>query len=237
MRKKEQDVPDDAGFAGTAPSPRMTPEDVQRKEFRLAFRGYNERDVDAFLDQVTEELGAYLDENRRLREQLHAAGVGAAAGTPPGADADAVARASREAEETLADARAEAERIVADARERAERLTVSGAAAGATQADARAIIAPFLGREREFLQSLGKLVQDHAETVRGMVHAARQGALGGAGAPEPVHEGPGPGPITVPESEPVEPAASAQAEQQVVPGEGGDPERQRSLRELFWGED
>ena len=36
---------------------RIAPADVQQVEFRLAFRGYNERDVDAFLDRITEGLG------------------------------------------------------------------------------------------------------------------------------------------------------------------------------------
>ena len=37
-----------------APTVRLTPVDVQQKEFRLAVRGYNEREVDQFLDEVTE---------------------------------------------------------------------------------------------------------------------------------------------------------------------------------------
>jgi DivIVA domain-containing protein len=46
---------------------RITPEEVQQVEFRLAFRGYNERDVDAFLDRITEGLSSYLEELERLR--------------------------------------------------------------------------------------------------------------------------------------------------------------------------
>src|SRR6266508_1448083 len=45
MRKKKQDT-QEAGFTTPATRPRLTPIDVQQKEFRLAFRGYNERDVD-----------------------------------------------------------------------------------------------------------------------------------------------------------------------------------------------
>ena len=45
-RKNEQEQP--APASGTV---RITPTDIQQVEFRLAFRGYNERDVDAFLDQ------------------------------------------------------------------------------------------------------------------------------------------------------------------------------------------
>jgi DivIVA domain-containing protein len=67
MRKKKQDT-QKAGFTTPATRPRLTPIDVQQKEFRLAFRGYNERDVDEFLDLVTEELAAFTEENRRLQD-------------------------------------------------------------------------------------------------------------------------------------------------------------------------
>ena len=53
----------------------LTPVDVQQVQFRLAFRGYNEGDVDAFLDRITEELTARIEE----RERLLVAGLDAAA--------------------------------------------------------------------------------------------------------------------------------------------------------------
>ena len=58
MRRKKGT--DEAPTTGDA---RITPEEVQQAEFRLAFRGYNERDVDAFLDRITEGLSSYLEEN------------------------------------------------------------------------------------------------------------------------------------------------------------------------------
>lgn len=48
----------------------ITPQDIQNKEFREAFRGYNEDDVDTFLDGVAEEYGRLFAENQRLRIQL-----------------------------------------------------------------------------------------------------------------------------------------------------------------------
>ena len=50
--------------------PRITPQRIQEKEFRLSFRGYNEREVDEFLDEVTEAVAELIEENRRLRERL-----------------------------------------------------------------------------------------------------------------------------------------------------------------------
>jgi DivIVA domain-containing protein len=42
---------------------RLTPVDVQQQVFRRAmFRGYNEQDVDDFLDEVTEEIALLLDD-------------------------------------------------------------------------------------------------------------------------------------------------------------------------------
>lgn len=43
-----------------------------RKEFREAFRGYNQADVDLFLDQLTEEFARLYDENQRMRVRLGA---------------------------------------------------------------------------------------------------------------------------------------------------------------------
>src|SRR4029453_4813818 len=52
--------------------------------------------------------------------------------------------------------------------------TASAAAAGS--GDARGAVAPFLNREREFLQGLGGLVQAHAEEIKQMVLAIRERA-------------------------------------------------------------
>jgi cell division initiation protein len=220
MRKKKRDA-QEAGFTVPATRPRLTPIDVQQKEFRLAFRGYNERDVDEFLDLVTEELAAYTEENRRLQDRAdsNVESLG-------GAD---VTWASREAEGILERARADAASAVAEAEERAAAIL---AAAGAGPADPRGIIAPYLNREREFLQSLGQLVQQHADSVRRMVRSAKEQATPSS-AGEDVDE--------VPRVR-VEPASVKPMAAPVQPGAEdtrGDsaPGRHRSVRELFWGED
>ena len=53
-KNKQEQQPSTSGMS------RITPVDIQQAEFRLAFRGYNERDVDTFLDRVTEDLSSYL---------------------------------------------------------------------------------------------------------------------------------------------------------------------------------
>jgi DivIVA domain-containing protein len=272
MRRKKGS--EDAPATGDA---RITPEEVQQVEFRLAFRGYNERDVDAFLDRITEGLSSY-------REELE--GVGSGSGLPLAA----VAGSTGDADAIVARARAEADEIVRRAQEQAAGIR---AAAGTGSGDARGPVAPFLNKEREFLQSLGGLVQTHAEEIKQMVMAIRERAEVSASseAPRPA------APITsVPEArshaEPertgergtaampaavqpadLEPASAAEIRERLQasepPVEIGSPEdedlapeasppivvesgtepvfstegapaserRERSLRELFWGED
>jgi DivIVA domain-containing protein len=50
----------------------LTPQDIVRKEFREALRGYNQADVDLFLDEVVEEFTRLTEENQRLRVRLAA---------------------------------------------------------------------------------------------------------------------------------------------------------------------
>src|SRR5947207_11967257 len=94
---------------GGAARKRLTPIDVQQKVFRRAmFRGYHEQDVDDFLDEVTEEIGFLLDENRRLREGGGGA-VSSEAGAEAALTADAIIlRAREEAAEILRRARTDA---------------------------------------------------------------------------------------------------------------------------------
>jgi DivIVA domain-containing protein len=221
MRKKKRDT-QEAGFTTPATRPRLTPIDVQQKEFRLAFRGYNERDVDEFLDLVTEELAAYTEENRRLQDRADS--------NVESVEGPDVTWASREAEGILERARADAASTVAEAEERAAAIL---AAAGAGPADPRGVIAPYLNREREFLQSLGQLVQQHADSVRRMVRSAKEQAATPSSAGEDVDEVPR---VRV-EPAPVKPmAAPVQPRAEEARGDSA-PGRHRSVRELFWGVD
>jgi DivIVA domain-containing protein len=234
--------------APSAASRMLTPLDIQQKEFRVATRGYKMRDVDEFLDQLTDAMSAVLAENERLRT---GAPAGPAIGT---ADLDDT---NRQADEIIQRARDEAARIVADAKGQA--AIAAGVGVGSS-AD-RAAVSAFLAKEREFLQSLAGLVQGHAESVKGMAKAARQAPTEArttaaapsratpeeAVAPEPASEeraGPAGSEASIGSAastgseagervviqEP-EPASIGRAETN-EPAEGDD-----ALRELFWGED
>jgi len=245
MKKKD---PESTSLPPPASPARITPEDIQAKEFRIArFRGYKERDVDEFLDQLTLTWGSVLEENRRLR----GAAAPAAIGSPPGIGAPAPGETDHRADEIVQRAREEADRIVREARALAAGIgSKTGGPAGDRQA-----VSDFLLKEREFLQSLASLVQGHAEGVKGMARevftpktpapaprasdAARATpapeATSHSEPPAPtedapaVENAPGPEPIRVEEPEP----AGVSGREAEGRSESGD----RSLRDLFWGEE
>ena len=185
---------------GASQGRRITPIDIQQKEFRLAFRGYNEREVDKFLDEVTEEIARLHADNKRLHEELEARGT-------VRLDTDAV----NQADDILNRAREQAARIVAEAEaESAGRRERSPQPAP----EARLVGPDFLGREREFLQSLATLIQSHAALVRDELRRARASTppVGETGSDTPSAEGdPEPEPDPSPaEPEPEPPPAAAQ---------------------------
>ncbi len=49
---------------------RVTPIDIQHREFPVKFRGFDREEVNAFLKEVTEDYEASIKENNRLREEL-----------------------------------------------------------------------------------------------------------------------------------------------------------------------
>ena len=50
----------------------INPQEIQDREFREAFRGYNEDDVDTFLDEIAVEYSRLYQENQRMKVQLAA---------------------------------------------------------------------------------------------------------------------------------------------------------------------
>jgi cell division initiation protein len=91
----------------------VSPQDIQDKEFREAFRGYNEDDVDTFLDEVAVEFARLYQENQRMKVQLAALQQEIARAGQAGSASAAPASAATPARED--DARIEAARKAADA--------------------------------------------------------------------------------------------------------------------------
>ena len=48
----------------------LTPMDIHNKEFKRSFRGYNEDEIDDFLDKVVNDYEKLFRENDRLKEEL-----------------------------------------------------------------------------------------------------------------------------------------------------------------------
>lgn len=50
----------------------LNPQDIVRKEFREALRGYNQADVDLFLDEVVEEFTRLAEDNQKMKIRIAA---------------------------------------------------------------------------------------------------------------------------------------------------------------------
>jgi DivIVA domain-containing protein len=258
-KKKKETQHETAGFDGEGTTPdrgRLTPTNVQEKVFRLSFRGYNEQDVDRFLDEVTEELASLHEENKRLRERVEDSGGMASS--------EILKEAERRAGETVRQAREYAARLMEDAGKRTTEDGGVGVAAPPAPAS-------FLIRERDFLQRLASLIQEHAEAMKAQARGRSPDApnvVAPAPSPAPIAEeavSPPPAPMadaggaseTTQAHEPFlddwEGTFSGGSEEQPYAGtssdlfsepagiegekRGKDREEEPSLRELFWGEE
>ncbi|MDX6220218.1 MAG: hypothetical protein QOJ48_1899, partial [Frankiales bacterium] len=115
----------------------LTPQDVVNKKFATKLRGYDQDEVDVFLDEVEQELVRLLTENANLQQRLSvapqaappaAAPAGVAEAPPttapiaPGEPQEAALRtllmAQRTADQAIAEARAEADALLAQAKSR-----------------------------------------------------------------------------------------------------------------------
>ena len=139
----------------------ITVRDIQEKEFSTqAAGGYNIEQVDDFLDEIAEQMGALIRENLELNEQLRQldgelqaaqkAAAEAEAKTPDYNEKDyftnlqsamreSLIGAQRIADETIEEANQKAQKLVGDAQAEAEKLTAdSKAQAEALVANAQA---------------------------------------------------------------------------------------------------
>ncbi len=49
---------------------RITPMDIEQQEFSKSFRGYNEEEVDDFLDKIVKDYEELINENAKLKEEI-----------------------------------------------------------------------------------------------------------------------------------------------------------------------
>lgn len=117
----------------------LTPADVHNVEFKkpsLGKRGYDEDEVDVFLDKIEAELGRLIEENNELQGRLAEYERGGTpakltkAATPvPATTGEAHTQAARllglaqeTADKLTGEARAEADRVLTDAQSKSEQL-------------------------------------------------------------------------------------------------------------------
>ncbi len=106
----------------------LTPLDIQNAAFHRAWRGYNEQEVDDFLDRVFLEYEQLYRENLELKEQIEKIGSAQPTLTPPssvfvqpiaggGVTEDTLARSN----EIIADAQRRANELIAQAQQQVAR--------------------------------------------------------------------------------------------------------------------
>ncbi|MEX2356253.1 MAG: DivIVA domain-containing protein [Thermaerobacterales bacterium] len=115
----------------------LTPLDIQNKEFRRSLRGYNETQVDEFLDEVVRAAEALMKDNAALKEQVESiSGRLEQYRKLENTLHNALLVAQETAEEVKANARQEAELIKREARDEADEIR-RGAQNQAREAEAQ----------------------------------------------------------------------------------------------------
>ena len=237
MRKKETTSSDTSEWT-SAPTGRITPADIQQKEFQVARfgAGYRMREVDEFLDQVTDAVSALIAENERLlRTSGHPGGPSSAPSSgasirPPTDDTD---RAAVEA--FLRREKGFLQNLGGLVQEHAEELrsmvraTRQSAPLASAATEARSPAG-----EPEEPEAPPEIVEEAAANDAGSVTAADpsivasgeddDGGDGDRGDPEPSGETAAEEPIRIDDPEP---ARSGRK----------DEKEDGSLKELFWGEE
>lgn len=134
----------------------ITPLDIENKEFTRSKKGYDEEEVDDFLDLIILDYEKLMAENKRLKHQVEELKAQALRTTSPDQSVletleaaknlmnDISASAERRAEVLLKNAKLDADSIERDARESVRRLTDEGEAL-------RAKVGKFKERYRQLL--------------------------------------------------------------------------------------
>lgn len=142
---------------------KVTPLDIQQKRFHIAFRGYDRREVDEFLDLVREEMEALVREVTELRE-FHQSYEERLRSITEREDAlkNTMLTTQRLVDELKENARKEAALILKEAELRSQQIS---AAAQQERARIEADIQNLKRRRHHFLEDMKKIIQMHLEMV------------------------------------------------------------------------
>ena len=186
----------------------LTPEDIEAQVFREKFKGYDQDEVDAFLDRVSDRLNELTKERDEILERMQSVEADARESieaerllkrtliTAQRTADETVAEAVASAQSTIADADARAAQIVADAEARAatilgdaERAAAQTRAAATQEVDAqRAAAEEQLRQVRTAVSELQRFRSEYRDRVRAAV-AEQLAMLDGMGdVPEPPAE-------------------------------------------------
>ena len=229
--KKDPEGPDgfDPAAGGGGSAARITPQDVQEKKFRRSSRpsgGYVMREVDEFLDEVTDTLSALIAENERLRR----------AGGPAPVDRPAAGPASSAGDRAAVDAFLQREKgflqdlggLVQAHAEELKSMVRSARAAAPAPAGEQAVAAAAPAPAQPAPGPAASVPEEEAPAPAAVVE---EPAAPAPSAPEPKSGAATDADTGVVAEQPIrleepEPARTGPADEQ-----------DRSLRELFWGEE
>lgn len=208
---------------------KLTPLDIHHKEFRHSLRGYNEEEVDEFLDQVADEFERLFKENIDLSERLEAANEktrqyqdqehtirNTMIAAQRSAD-DIVSKASDEAATVLRDAEMKAKEIIHNALTQKQKVQNELVRIKQAEEEFRS---RFRGLLEQHVQSLAEIrLPDDVNVLMGQTDEGMVGEVEIATAPTAAPEVPSPAvapmqPASAPEPAVPESAPSAEPEAQ-----------------------
>ena len=127
----------------------LTPEDIANKDFSRSLRGFNENEVNDFLDEINDNYARTLDDNAALKNQLAAAQekVKYFSGLQDALN-KSILIAQQTADQVKKDAEKERDRIIYDAENDSKKI-LKAATDKANQIQDEAV-----GRKHELLQMI-----------------------------------------------------------------------------------
>jgi cell division initiation protein len=200
---------------------KLTPLDIHHKEFGHSLRGYNEEQVDGFLDEVADEFERLFKENIDLNEKLDAANERVRTYQQIEATINAtLLQAQRSSEEIIAKASTEADSVLRDAELKAKEIIHN--ALQRKQAIANELIR-IKQAEEDFRARYRALLEDKLHSVNEitlpddvslLLGETDDGVVGDVSVrqfmPPPAAPAPAPTPASPPTPAPSEPAAATE---------------------------
>ena len=153
---------------------RLTIQDIETKQFRRGAYGYEQREVDEFLDSICDEMELLLTEKDELQRKLdyanaqtrkaEAAGgvVAAPTGMSDASFREILEMAMRVKEQTIADAKDKAAEIISEARAKAQ------AELGSLQqerSELEAKVSQLRATAREYRAAMMKVMANHQDAL------------------------------------------------------------------------